>query len=75
MTYTSTGYRVARLVVYTEYHNGHRLTVILGSEPEARPIATSILTGEPGAARVVDELDNLTGQTRIVIDHGKVQHQ
>lgn len=75
MTYTSTNVRVARLVVYTEYHNGHRLTVILGEEPEVRPLAHAVLTNNPGAARVVDELDNLTGQTRVVIDHGKVTQQ
>lgn len=64
--------RPQRVVSYVAYARGHRYTCIVGSAEDAEALAQVILTGNPDAAKVVDELDKLTGQQRITIDHGRM---
>lgn len=63
--------RPQRIVSYVAYGNGHRYTCIVGSTKDAEELAQCTLTGDPLAVMVGNELDKLTGQQRITIDHGK----
>lgn len=59
------------IVSYIAYSEGHRYTCIVGSAADAEALAAVTLTGDPDAVMVVNELDKLTGQQRITIDHGR----
>lgn len=63
--------RPQRVVSYAAYGNGHRFTCIVGAQKDAEELARVVLTGDPTAVMVVNELDKLTGQQRVTIDHGK----
>jgi hypothetical protein len=73
MTHTSLKFRETRLVSYAADVIGRRVTVILGAKREAQELAAVLLTADPFARTVVDVMDNLTGQQRVEIDHGKAE--